>query len=307
MDVEALKFALERLNEVLPRVPVRIETLAAEEESLRAAVEVFLHDLQTKQVEAGDLLAKLDVALQDLRRESREGIAVLEGHQDLEVALQDPSVSFEDTLAQAAVEVGQRQLQLASGRVSALGDEREARAGLLQAVFTAASARLSSGGEQIAGAAQAGMVQASEVVTSAEAARGALAESVEALGHEIETQRAAGVRDLEELRRDLGSLEASFAQRTERVEAALRQDLTRLSEDATERIADLRETLEKAAARVTGALHELDRELEDANLESQGARKDLVPIFEDLQERVVALKHAVESVREAANVVGIPF
>jgi hypothetical protein len=307
LDAEALKFALERLNEVLPQVPVRIETLAAEEESLRAAVEVFLHDLQTKQVEAVDLLAKLDVGLQDLRRESREGIAVLEGHQDLAVVLQDPAISFEDTLSQAAVEMGEKQLQLASGRVSALGDQREARAGLLEAVFTAASARLSLGGEQIAGAAQAGMVQASEVVTSAETARGALAESVEALGHEIESQRAAGVRDLEELRKDLASLEASFAQRAERVETALRHDLTRLAEDARERTADLRETLEKAAARVTEALHDLDRELEDADQESQGARKDLVPIFEDLEARVDALKQAIESVREAAQVVGIPF
>ena len=307
MDAEALKFALERLNEVLPRVPVRIETLAAEEESLRAAVEVFLHDLQTKQVEAGNLLAKLDVALQDLRRESREGIAALEGHQDLALVLQDPSVSFEDTLSEAAVEMGQRQLQLASGRVSDLGDEREARAGLLEAVFTAAAARLGSGGEQIAGAAQGGMVQFSEVMSSAEVARGALAESVGALGHEIETQRTAGLRDLEELRKDLAALEASFAQRAERVETVLRHDLTRLAEDAGERTADLRETLEKAAARVSGALHDLDRELEDANLESQGARRDLVPIFQDLEERVEALKHAIESVRDAAQVVGIPF
>jgi predicted nucleic acid-binding Zn-ribbon protein len=144
-------------------------------------------------------------------------------------------------------------------------------------------------------------------VTSAEAARGALAESVEALGHEIDTQRAAGVRDLEELRKDLAALEATFAQRTERVEAALRHDLTLLAEDARDRTADLGETLEKAAARVTDALHDLDRELEEADQESQGARRDLVPIFQDLEGRIEALKHAIESVREAANTVGIPF
>lgn len=307
MDAEALKFALTRLNEVLPAVPARLEALAAEEESLRDAVGSFLHDLETKQAEAGDLLAKLEASLVDLRRESREGIAVIEGHDDLTVVLQDPSLSFEDKLSQASAEVGKRQRELASGRVSALGDEREARAGLLEVVFTTVSSRLGSGGDQISGAAEAGVVQASEVMTSVEAARGILAESVEALGREIETQCAAGVRDLEVLKKDLASLEAAFAQRAERVETVLREDLERLAEDAKERTANLRDNLEKAAARVSEALRDLDQELEDANQESQGARKDLVPIFEDLEGRIDSLKHAIESVRHAANLVGIPF
>lgn len=307
MDAEALKLALTSLNEVLPALPAHFEALAAEEESLQDAVDVFLHDLETKQAEAGDLLAKIEASLVDLRRESQEGIAVIEGHEDLAVVLQHPSLSFEEKLSQASVEVGKRQRELASGRVSALGDEREARAGLLEAVFTTVSSRLGSGGEQITGAAEAGRVQASEVMTSVEAARGTLAESVEALGHEIEAQCTAGVRDLEELKKDLTALTAAFAQRAERVEGVLREDLERLAKDAKERTADLRETLEKASARVTEALHDLDQELEDANQESQGARKDLVPLFEDLEDRIDSLKHAIESVRHAAELVGIPF
>ncbi len=307
MDAEALKFTLERLNQELPALPARIEALATEEESLKAAVDVFLHDLETKQAEAGDLLAKLEASLVDLRQQSREGIAVLEAHADLALDLQGPSLSFEEKLSDAAVEIGKRQLQLASGRASALGEEREARAGLLEAAFATVSNGLGRGGEQISGAAEAGVVQASEVMTSVEAVRGTLADGAEALGREIEAQCATGVRDLEELKKDLASLTAAFAQRAERVEAVLREDLERLAEDAQDRMADLRENLEKAAARVSEALRDLDQELEDADQESQGARKDLVPIFEDLEGRLDSLRHAIEAVRDAANLVGIPF
>lgn len=307
MDAEALKFALTRLNEVLPALPARLQALAAEEASLKEATAVFLHDLETKQAEAGDLLAKLEASLVDLRRESREGVTLLEAHDDLPVVLQDPAWSFEDKLSQSSAEMGKRQLQLGAGRANALGEEREARAGLLEALFATLSGRLASAGEQISGSAEAGIAQASEVATSVEAARDALAESVEAMGHQIETQCTAGVRDLEELRKDLASLTAAFAQRAERVESVLREDLGRLAEDAESRALALRESLEKAADRVAEGLRDLDHELEEASQESQGARKDLVPVFEDLEGRVDSLKHAIESVRSAASLVGIPF
>ncbi len=307
MDAEALKLALARLNEALPTLPARLEALAAEEESLKEATAVFLQDLEAKQAEAGDLLAKIEASLVDLRRESREGVAVLEAHDDLPVVLQDPAWSFEDKLSAATTELGHRQHELVTGRASTLGEEREARAGTLEGLFATLSRRLGLGGERVSGSAETGIRHALEVATSVEAARGAIAESVQTLGHEIDTQCAAGVRDLEELRKDLASLEAAFAQRTERVEIVLREDLARLAEDAEDRMSDLRETLEKAAAQVAEALHELDQELEDADQESQGARRDLVPVFEDLEGRVDSLKHAIESVRDAANLVGIPF
>ncbi len=307
MDAEDLKSTLERLNEILPGLPARVETLAKEELSLRASVDAFLADVDVKKAEAKELLARVEVALGDLRRESGESVAVLEANADLPTLLDEPTLAFEEVLEHTVGPVRHKRQEVATGAVAHLGEHAEARRGLVGTAFTTLHAELGSGHEQMAEAAAVGAQATAQLASVVEAARVALADGVESFGGEIEAHRDAGERDLEELKKDLASLETAFVQRAERVGVVVREDAERLTADVQYRLNDLAETLMKVTERVSSALDELDDDLDEAAELGVGARKDMTPLFEEIEERITSLKHAMESVRDAAHAVGIPF
>ena len=112
---------------------------------------------------------------------------------------------------------------------------------------------------------------------------------------------------MEGLRRDLDGYEAAFGARMERVREGVQQETERLAAEATEQMADLKSAIDDAVREVTEALRALEEQTRRAGAEGLASRESLVPLFDNLEERLPHLRQALEGVRQAANAVGIAF
>ena len=72
-------------------------------------------------------------------------------------------------------------------------------------------------------------------------------------------------------------------------------------------MAELSDLLERCIADVAQALRQVEEQTREAGQNAEDARRALVPLFDNLEEKLPQLRHALEQVREAAHLVGIAF
>jgi DNA repair exonuclease SbcCD ATPase subunit len=140
-----------------------------------------------------------------------------------------------------------------------------------------------------------------------EVSRAVLGQDLERLGAELDALQTTTARDAEEMRRDLEGYDSQFVSRLERVREVVRQDAENLLDEARERMSELRDLLERCTSEVARALRKLEEQTRVAGDDAERARSALVPLFDNLEEKLPPLRHALEQVREAAHLVGIAF
>jgi hypothetical protein len=148
---------------------------------------------------------------------------------------------------------------------------------------------------------------AAELQGVVEVSRATLGQDLERLGADLDAQQSTTARDVEEMRRDLEGYDSVFLSRLDRVREVIRQDSENLLEDARERMSELTELLERCITEVIAALNRLEEKTREGERTGESARQALVPLLDNLEDRIPPLKHALEQVREAAHLVGIAF
>ena len=305
-DADALKDSLGTLQDTLPVVPDRLKGLLQEEAALRSAAEDFLRSLDEKQAEASELFTRLEATLVGVRRQASEQAVLLQQYPDFEAVLDHDKLDFEQkTLLLLSLFMQKQQGVIESKKQSmhkltGFGSSK-------QDAFGALGESLVRGGRQVGGASEEAVRGSQGLQSTVEASRNAISDEVERAGAEMEAHRNAGSRDVEQTKRDLEGFDAFFVDRMDLLGNMVRRDTDRMISETQNRMADLRYQVTGAVEGVQKALEELDRSLRDDIEESAEARNNLGPLFENIEKALGPLKEAIESVREAAHTVGIPF
>lgn len=297
---------LAALQDILPLVPDRLRTLVLEEAALKAAAEEFLQSVEERQAEASELFTRIEASLTAMRRQATEQALLLQQYPDFGAVLDQESLAFEEKLLLFLSLFMNKQQAVIDAKKGAM----EKMVGF-DSLKESAVSSLKSGLEEAqgrVGEASNLVLQGSEGLGSTvEASRTAVTDEVEKLGAEMEAQRTAGTRDVDQMKRDMEGFEAVFVGRVERLRDLVRDDADRIVTETKIRVDDLRILVWKAVGAVQDSLKDLERKLNEATEESAEARNMLVPMFESLERQLGPLKDAMESVREAAHVVGVPF
>ncbi|HEY7409104.1 MAG TPA: hypothetical protein VII13_00065 [Vicinamibacteria bacterium] len=316
MNIELLREALGNLTDLAPTVAARVEAVAQEAEAAQGAVEEFLRTLLDRQAEGAALFGRLEAALADVRREAEAAGELRiplggqgEGASTRNPAevLEDPNLSFEDRLFLFSVTLMRRQEERIEEMATAWTTRKEAEKSLLASSTDEAEAGVRTAGDGLNGAFEEAVLEGAGLRGTLQGSRESLAAEFERLAAEMETVRMQQSRDVDDLGRDLAGIESNFSSRLERNRDAIRLDGDRIEEETDRQTTHVEKTLRQALDEVGGAVNRLNGLLRRANEESQEDRRDLAPAFKDLEHHIGILKQAVESVREAARSVGLPY
>jgi uncharacterized protein YoxC len=303
-DADALKETLDALADVAPRMGETLAGLAREAASAQAALAELVQRTADREREAAALLAQIETALGSLRG----GAAPLELHtHDPAAILGDPGLSFDEKVFRVGVSVAERQEETVQAMARAWQARTEAQRTSLGAARLAHPAALRGLQAGLEGAHEVAVVEVAGLRGAVLASRDMVDGLVDRMAAESETQRTQATRDLEELRKDVLAFEEEFAERLLRARQTLGEDTERMAEETASRLDDLHEGLARALEEVTESIRDMSGSLRRATDEAAEGRRDAVPLFDDVDSRLAPLRRAIESVRDAARSVGIPF
>jgi hypothetical protein len=307
MDVNETRDTLRLLTELLPSVAERMSALLAEETAAKEAAEDFLQRCEERQGEASDLLNRVEAVQLDLRAQAAAEADRLERWEDPTPDLQDPALAFEEKAALMLAPFARAQARHVALLRDGFNGHREERLLGRGQRMSATRFQLEKGGDGLVRGWEDAGRGAAELHGVVEASRNALGHELERLGADIDAQQGTTARDAQEMRRDLEGYDSVFVSRLERVREVVRQDADNLLEDTRERMSELQDLLERCIVEVTAALHRLEEATREGETNAERARSALVPLFDNLEDRLPPLRHALEQVREAAHLVGIAF
>lgn len=307
MDANDTRDALRLLTELLPSVAERMSALLAEETAAKQAAEDFLQRCEERQGEAGDLLSRVEAVQLDLRAQASAEADRLERWEDPSPDLQDPALAFDEKAALVLAPFAQAQARHVAVLRDTFNGQREERLLRRGERMSVTRFQLERSGDGLLRAWDHAGQGAADLKAIVETSRAELSQDLERLGGDLEAQQRTTARDAEEMRRDLDGYESVFVSRLDRVREVIRQDSENLLDDARERLSELQDLLERTIGDVARALRELEDETREAGRNAESMRESLVPLFDNLEEKLPPLRHALEQVREAAHLVGIAF
>ena len=307
MDANDIRDALRHLTDLLPSVAERMAALMAEEAAARAAADEFLQRAEERQTEASDLLARIEAVQLELRAQAAAEVERLTSWQDPSPVLQDPALALDEKAALHLEPFARAQARHVAVLRDTFNGNREERLLTRGQHVTTMRFGLEKGGDELLSGSEAAGQGALSLQELVETSRGALGHEIERFTGDLRAQQNATARDVEGIRRDLDGYEAAFGARLDRLREGVQQETDRVASDTGERVADLRTAIDDAVREVTAALGALEQQTRRAGDEGRAHRESLVPLFENLDERLPHLRQALEGVREAARHVGIAF
>lgn len=307
MDASDIRDALRQISALLPSVAERMSALLAEEAAAKAVADDFLQRAEERQTEATDLLARIETVQLELRTQAAAEVERLTGWEDPAPALRDPALAADEAAARHLAPFALAQERHVAVLRDTFNGNREERLLARGQHVTSMRFGLEKGGDALLGGSEAAGQGALALHELVEGSRAALSHGIERFAGDLQEQQNASARDVEGLRRDLDGYEAGLAARLDRLREGVQQEADRLESDTRDRMADLRAAVDDAVREVSTALGALEAQTRRAGDEGRAHREALVPLFENLEERLPHLRQALEGVREAARHVGIAF
>jgi uncharacterized phage infection (PIP) family protein YhgE len=309
--VSSLKETLSLIHGMAPALPGHLAPVLEHGERVQQLVQEFLHHVAEKRAEVTEHLSQLHAALSELKAGADEQHGQLETEaQAVETALQDDVHALEADerrLSQDVEGVGSAtrdlQHQLADAGAQAHASEQDVRqavAGLVAGVHAGEAdlnAALHSTAEEVKSLEHAVEEAQHEVVAELNGFR-------EHLHAQLEQARGRLGQVLERLRELASQHEADIHSAAAELTAGRDQLIEDMRQQEQQQIT---ERVHGAEALVCEALQRLSHELTDARAGSERLRNEVEAQFEELKEAMPPLLRAVESVKRAANEVGITW
>ncbi|HXB56633.1 MAG TPA: hypothetical protein VN461_17830 [Vicinamibacteria bacterium] len=304
-----LKETLSLVHTMAPALSGHLAPIMQEGAKVQQSVQAFLHDLGEKRAEAAQDLAQLHAALAELKADGTEQHAHLEAAaQAVEAALQECLHALEgdegelnhgvDAVGTATKSLESHLGEGGSRTRAAEGESKQALAALAGAIHSG-QAELDGALKTVSEEAQALEHTVEEVQTAVaselsglrdrmkshlEEARGRVAQTLDKL-RELRTAHEGSVRETA----------ADLASKKDHLIEELRQQAE----------ADLRPRIETATSRVMESLGRVSHAAAEARASSERAREEVHAQFEELKQAMPPLARALESVKQAANEVGL--
>jgi len=311
MDTQALRTTLQNLVQAMPTMSAQVgeaidtghaavsagdelaqhaaalaEQADAHVAQAQHAVEEHVHFLEDARAQLAQTSSRLDARAQEL------------GELDAPLATLDESVGHvEDGL-------GKLQGSLAAGAAGL--DEASASAHQhVEALFGA----LHEGHQRLAAAAETATTALQNVQQTVQGSHAALVDDVDAMTQQV-TDHESSVADrvtgfLNDSNQAMGSLSQDLTTTLPRL---MQDPVSSALDEVQSRIHDqIQQLIRSAMDHVLGSLDDFEKKVSDAQQGSELSRQVLQPLFDEIEEVAKPLIGSLDSIRDAATMVGIAF
>lgn len=299
------------LDEAVPALPPKIESVAREGQAFRKAALAALAEFQHRRAQADSLVDQLREALETVReqadggRQQAEEIATgLRTLVEEEVqGVSDGTDDLQTGSDEASAALGQLQSELAQGEESARAANEDARAALdtLREQAEANQAELDGAAQEMTAAVQA----AEQAIVDGQ---GMVAQAVASLGETMGRLLAEAQARLQQTQEHLDRMQSEH----DAAVAAALSELENRREQVEKEIADrvdseVRDALDGELDTAVTTLGEMGQEVVQLHEACRTQREDLEQQVAGVAERVPPLQGSVEQVKGAAERVGLAW
>ena len=307
----SLQETLPILDKAVPELPAKVAEAAKGAEQFEAAIKDLLENIEEKEGQARELLARTRAALAAIEQTATEGRDAV-----------DEATSAVETAIEEALDA------VATGR-DEVRDALETTAGAMEDLSSQlvdAGSRTESAQEDAAGAVKdlgermrSGQGDLDEAVGDVEAAadalKGALAEGAEAVSEAVAELSGKMTTLLEDATGRLGDAQSRLQQMRSSHEPNVEEglsDMTSRKDGIFQRLQErvqeeLRAALDDALGEITSALGELGDVVLQVQESCHTGREALQEQIVQLEERIPPLQGGVEQVKQAAAQVGVDW
>ena len=306
-----LQEALTKLNDQVPKLPGLLTALTRRSAALRQATEQALEAVEAKRTAAAQILQAVQQSLAATEADAQAQEARVESAAtDLRTKLDE----FSQHLTAA-----EQELSGASGSVDEAVDTLQARLGdattaageaetQVRTAMDGVTQAVRTEGEELRTAAEAARAEVDALGAAVDAARGAAAQSLGDFGARIKQFVDDATARLDQARTTAGTQEGEHTTHVEGASSGLHDGSELQRTEFKRRIKeDLRDKVQTGVDDAVKALEDL-AELAGRHEESlRAAREAQEQLWQGLTQKMAPLPEAVESVKDAAQSVGLNF
>lgn len=301
IDVEELKRTLKALSEALPLLPGRLSELEEGSESLREQLDEVARTLRDRQSEATKALEEADHALTSLKETAKEEDGRLEeASEGLGSAVREAlsPLGF-DAGSLVPAELVMRAVSEGPARLASA--QQEAGEALL-----AVEGRLEDGQAALSAAVEALSQSEAVLVARLDAAQAELEDAVDGVMRLMESRQQDAERRIEEMSQAFAAAQSALKDKLDEVaETVCRARPEQALEETRTRVREIEERVVTLLRELEEALRGVGEEMAQTREGCAGDREALDALFQDLRARLEPMKRAIDSVREAAEEVGL--
>jgi chromosome segregation ATPase len=307
----SLSETLPILDEAVPALPAKLEDVAKDADAFHQAAGEAVVALKGRREEAETLVAQVREALEALREQAQED----------EKRVGDAARSLDETANEQLHE-----LEQATGRVTAEGEESRTALGTLEAQLETGTQRTAAAHEEARAALEAfgetarnrqpdleaaadAMTQAARTAQQAVADGQTLADqAVNAVKDAMQTLLAEAQARLARTHRYLEELRDEQQRAVSHALTQLEGERERIGRDVSEGIhSAVPQALEDELDAVVSTLAEVGREVVELESETEPRREELARLASEVEERIGPLQLGAQQVRGAADRLGIEW
>lgn len=312
MDADALKTTLEALGDAVPIVPGQMKAVVDHARDTKVNADELLADFAETEGKAIELFGQIRQALDDLDKEmdesTRENQTAMEAlddtHEEWKKTADERREALDTAKAEAVKTMGEFSEAVKEGteQITAAADDFKASLNTLGDKMGAAREKLDD-------AAETAKDECAEFGEAVDTVREELVEKTNEFMADLTARREAS-QDALKMTLDLFNTlgDAMSSDMSNILEDVVKSETNKILDEMKQKIAEeLRNQVEEALGMVTGALKGLSDKANEAKENSSGARALLDPLFNEIGEVKEPIVKAIDSIRDAANTVGIDF
>lgn len=312
MDADALKTTLEALGDAVPIVPGQMKAAVQHARDTKVNADELLADFAETEGKAIELFGQIRQALDDLDKEmdesTRENQTAMEAledtHEEWKKTADERREALGTAKAEAVKTMGEFSEAVKEGteQITAAADDFKAGLNTLGDKMEAAREKLDD-------AADTAKDECAEFGEAVDTVREELVEKTNEFMADLTARREANQDALKETLDLFNTLgDAMSSDMSNILEDVVKSETNKILDEMKQKIAEeLRNQVEEALGMVTGALKGLSDKANEAKENSSGARALLDPLFNEIGEVKEPIVKAIDSIRDAANTVGIDF
>lgn len=307
----SLQETLPALSAAVPEIPVQTAALIQEGDGIEKAAKELLQELEETGTQAAELFGQVQQAVSELEDEAEGHHTQLEAEvNDLETGLDESLKRLEGSqgeLKQAVEGAGEAMGDL-HGALTAAGAAAKAAEDEFKDAFGQVADAVRNGQEELTDALEAAAGRASVVRTAIEEARDAVTQGLGGLRQVMRSFLESGRGEVENTAQTLRSLLATHQSLLQEQASRLDQGHKDLLEELRGKVEDdLKGRIVAAVETVVTALGDLSQTATETRDFSHAACEGLETRFEALGDTIQPLPTAIESVKRAAEEVGLPW
>lgn len=311
MDAAAIKQALEQIGEMTPQVPAMVTDVGDQAQKFADATAEAHATLVRSQGRIRDMASTLEEKIGEFagkveadRARAEAALADLVAGLDTWSAIDDARgthVSAISGVMDQAEALGEA-IRSQTAEVEAARDD-------VQAGLEEVADAIAEGREALDNALSAAAAEIEAIQSGIADAKSSLAESIDQVGEAIGQRQQEMTEKLQSMLEEADGIREQFsADLDDVIQSVFTDGADKLVDEIRQKVeTELKELVDRAVGEIADAIEGLENRITEAKENSSGARALLEPVFDQVEAQIRPLENIIESIKDAADKVGISF